>query len=119
MDELISRQAVIEALDSINCFGWVEDSWKNVCGIIERIPAADTDYFKFTERLYKEAYERGKAEAQRWIPVTAELPKERCPVLVTVGNSVTVTGYVDGEWIGFISQPAAWMYAPSPWKGEE
>ena len=27
--------------------------------------SADTDYFEFTERLYKEAYERGKAEAQR------------------------------------------------------
>ena len=38
MDNLISRQKAIDALNSINCFGWVEDSWKNVCDIIERVP---------------------------------------------------------------------------------
>lgn len=40
MDDLISRQAVLNALDSINCFGWVEDSWTKVSGIIEHVPAA-------------------------------------------------------------------------------
>lgn len=43
MDDLISRQAVIDALDSINCFGWVEDSWEIVRGIIERVPAAQPE----------------------------------------------------------------------------
>lgn len=42
-DDLISRQATINALDSINCFGWVEDSWKNVCSIIEHVPAAQPE----------------------------------------------------------------------------
>ena len=42
-DDLISRRAAIDALDSINCFGWVEDSWKNVCGIIERVPTTQQE----------------------------------------------------------------------------
>lgn len=43
MDDLISRQAAIDALDSINCFGWVEDSWAKVSGIIEHVPAAQPE----------------------------------------------------------------------------
>lgn len=43
MSDFINRQAVIKALDSINCFGWVEDSWKNVCSIIEHVPAAQPE----------------------------------------------------------------------------
>ena len=39
MSDLIERQKVIDALDSINCCGWVEDSWKKVCGIIEHVPS--------------------------------------------------------------------------------
>ena len=38
---------------------------KKVREKLRNLPSADTDYFEFTERLYKEAYERGKAEAQR------------------------------------------------------
>lgn len=55
MDDLISRQAVIKALDSINYFGWVEDSWKNVCSIIEQAPLVKPE--------------------QRWTSVTEQLPK--------------------------------------------
>lgn len=38
--DLIYRQAAIDALDSINCCGWVEDSWAKVSGIIEHVPSA-------------------------------------------------------------------------------
>ena len=49
MADLIDRQAAIDALDSINCFGWVEDSWAKVSGIIEHIPSAQQD---IAEKLY-------------------------------------------------------------------
>ncbi len=38
--DTISRQDAINALDSINCCGWVEDSWAKVSGIIEHVPSA-------------------------------------------------------------------------------
>lgn len=43
MADLIDRQAAIDALDSINCCGWVEDSWEKVCSIIEHVPSAQQD----------------------------------------------------------------------------
>ena len=46
MSDLISRQAAIEALDSINCCGWVEDSWEKVCSIIEHVPSAQPEIIK-------------------------------------------------------------------------
>ena len=66
MDDLISRQAAIDAMEQAKeqyfdrrvIIGKMQD-------IVNNLPSADTDYFEFTERLYKDAYERGKAEAQR------------------------------------------------------
>lgn len=43
MSDLIDRQAAINALDSINCCGWVEDSWARVSGIIEHVPSAQAE----------------------------------------------------------------------------
>ena len=43
MNDLISRQAVLNALDSINCFGWVEEKWDIVRGIIEHLPEAQPE----------------------------------------------------------------------------
>lgn len=37
-DDPISRQDTINALDKINCFGYIEASWDTVCDIIESVP---------------------------------------------------------------------------------
>ena len=45
-NDTISRQAAIDALNSINCFGWVEDSWAKVSGIIEHLPSAQPEIIR-------------------------------------------------------------------------
>lgn len=72
MSDLIDRQAAIKALDSINCFGWVEDSWKNVCSIIEHVPAAQLEHecekcvFKPFKQFQKDVPKRNVG---KWIKV--------------------------------------------------
>ena len=63
--DTISRQAAIDALDSINCFGWVEDSWKIVCGIIEHVPAAQPEIIRCKECKHRDV-ENGFCEGRGW-----------------------------------------------------
>lgn len=55
--DCISRQAAIDALDSINCFGWVEDSWAKVSGIIEHVPSAQPDTSRIETILHGKSAE--------------------------------------------------------------
>ena len=72
MSDLISRQEAIDAL-----MAWEEDSvWDDEClkhrgepywvapsDVIERLPSAQPDLSGYSDKLWKAAYERGKAEA--------------------------------------------------------
>lgn len=62
MNDSIDRQAAIDALDSINCFGYIEDSWDIVRGIIEHVPSVQLG----------------------WIPCSTALPENEQDVLLTV-----------------------------------
>jgi len=66
MADLISRQAVIEALDSINCCGWVEDSWENVCSIIEHVPSAQLEMTRIENALHGKSAEE-QYDFLRWL----------------------------------------------------
>lgn len=63
MDDLISRQAAIDAVRSYY------DEQYALCDsieeLIEKLPSADTDLSDYSDRLWKNAYERGKAEGAR------------------------------------------------------
>ena len=61
MDDLISRRAAIDALNSINCFGWVEDSWAKVSGIIEHVPSAQP----YTDEEIQKIQELEQAEIEK------------------------------------------------------
>ena len=78
---------------------------------IKALEVADLD--GYSSRLWKAAYERGKAEVeQRWIPVSERLPEDLEPVNITWVNhnpesyyadikdkSFTATGvYFNGQW---------------------
>lgn len=71
MDDLISRQAAIEALKRAEAltraFGY-----HHVIETIRELPTADLS--EYSDKLWKTAYERGKAEAHpkkgKWVPLT-------------------------------------------------
>ncbi len=92
---------------------------------------------------YERAYQRGKADAQQWIPCSERLPERNGRYLVTRGlnacgslwNRVYIINYSDlmgikSEriwWNGNVGKSyferiddvMAWMPLPEPWKGEQ
>lgn len=57
-DDLISRQAAIDAL------AVYDDTERNLRDALEELPSAQPDMSEYSDRLWKAAYERGKREAQ-------------------------------------------------------
>lgn len=117
-DDLVRRQGVIDALDKINCFGYIEASWDSVCDIVEGVPPAD-----------------------RWIPCSKKKPDTSDEVFVTyILNGIKNERYVGtarwwaddsdegGYWtsisdeyrpLGTSIERIAWMPQPEPYKGGE
>ena len=106
-------------------------------GNSEQLPSAQPDLSSYSDKLWRAAYERGKAEAQHWIPCSERQPTEDGEYITTVedgeGMFVTTTDWRQDwkEW-GFLSyygahdEPAwrrvtnvvAWMELPEPWRAE-
>lgn len=102
---------------------------------IKALEVADLD--GYSSRLWKAAYERGKADAeQRWIPVSERLPEKPYGCLVTIEDEEPMTGQwfenilpyfvgwdgerwndADGEQCPF--EVIAWMPLPEPYKPNE
>lgn len=73
------------------------------------------------QREAYEAYNREKADTNKWIPVSERLPEDYTRVLTTnskIGawevdiNSRNVAGWI------YSSDPVAWMPLPEPWGGD-
>lgn len=132
--DLISRQAVIEINRSYH--GQMPNEvnhriWKE----INELPSAQPDMSEYSDKLWRNAYERGRTEAQqRWIPCSERLPEENGQYLITV-KYVHVDGYDDiyaehGEWTdgkwdmfcfghcGKVENIIAWMPLPEPYREE-
>lgn len=123
MEDLIYRQEAIKALCKAGC-----DSGH--CGVscddvkaIEGLPSADIDLSGFSDKLWETAYERGKAEAVRWIPCGERLPENDDSVLACYydgEDQACAVAWHDGEewrcWddrIGFSFYVVAWMPLPA------
>ena len=70
MSDLISRQAAIKVIMNLpDCPNGFSDTYDKDCiiGVLEEVPSAEPDYDLdgYSSRLWKAAYERGKAEAER------------------------------------------------------
>lgn len=124
-EDLISRQAVLEAIDEIESEvadgdGFQYEKWKQYfC----ELPSADIDLSGYSDRLWKAAYERGKAEAEpRWVPVTERLPDKNCRCLTTNeawgAFEVDLNAWIDGQWLYPNEKPVAWMPLPECYRGD-
>ena len=150
--DLISRQAAIDAILAVTGNSSVRELYEHVqehglsdmwsggvnaaIDIIIAVPSAQLDMSEYSDKLWKAAYERGKAEAQqRWIPCSERLPEEdhwlggsgmqfSDEVLVSVVNYddediwTYISQTIDGEWA--LELPShckiiAWMPLPEPY----
>ena len=136
MIDLISRQAAIDAVDGVD---WYHQN-KNG----EMVHGAnDNDHQAWykAEDIYKAV--ESVPSAQRWIPVTEQLPEKSSPwrtgylatvtsdtwsepsVMYVEWETTTVRGKEVSRWIWNNKlfpkcwDLVAWMPLPEPWKGEE
>ena len=115
--DLISRQAAIDAhyeyCNKHPDAGFPVWSLK----ILEDLPSAQPDLSEYSDKLWKAAYERGKAEAQqRWIPCSERLPEDGQEILATTtdnawGDVVIIRTYYKEMHKSVI----AWMPLPEPY----
>ncbi len=115
MDDLISRQAAIDAVRRMQTYKLFE---------------GDDMLLVDKAEVQTELMMLPSAEPQRWIPVTEKLPKDDGWQLVTILDESGDTPYryydfavyseVAGCWIVDANQMSdiiAWMPLPEPWKG--
>ena len=89
--DCISRKAAIDAImDADVCVTWngvisdddavdiaIKSTKGSVISSIVNMPSAQPDMSEYSDKLWRNAYERGRAEAQpRWIPCSERLPKK-------------------------------------------
>lgn len=115
MEDLINRQAAIDAVRSYMAENWVIDSDWHADGIaydIRRLPSAQPE--------------------PHWIPCTERVPEkvsdDKCEVVLVFDDdrkSVELGAYNDGQWIGLMSRSrinvVAWYPLPrlKPWEEKE
>ena len=151
-DDLISRQAAIDAFEALDWYhqninkdmvsganpaehqAWykADDVYKT----IEEVPSVQPDdyargYNDAKREIalsgeYERAYQRGKEDAQQWIPCSKKLPKKSGQYYVSGGDKVWICEFLaipnfTSGWCNDVSNPAvqAWMPLPEPYKGEQ
>lgn len=127
--DTISRAAV---LDEIHKYMEERDYtigtlYDNICEMPSAQPTdAEIQRMQDIEQaMLGKAYECGKQDAQRWIPVTERLPMAFETVNVTVqipeGRYVKESALVNGAWQGAsaLAEVVAWVPLPEPWEGDK
>ena len=146
MNDLISRQAAIELVKDVcdaimsGCESRYDPETedevytdirevdailkcnKEVRIALRNMPSAQPDLSGDSEKLWKKAYERGKAEAQdepHWIPCSERLPEGKQEVLVTEYGDTDMGRRFAGRWVDRygdkMKDVTAWMPLPEPY----
>ena len=131
--DLIDRQEAINAIvkesHKDGAYGYVDAS--DATKVLNALPSADMDLSGFSDKLWRAAYERGKAEAVRWIPVSEQLPEDEQEVLFSTKTGRVHLGryYNDNsvnQWYSTLDKMRAWnnvvnawMPLPEPYKDGE
>ena len=119
--DCISRQAAIDAVYKCDDI-FVGDMSVMVVKAdayeaLAQLPSAQPDLSGYSDKLWKAAYERGKAEAQqRWIPCSEREPEDGQEILATTtdnawGDVVIIRTYYKEMHKSVI----AWMPLPEPY----
>ena len=136
MGDLIDRQAAIDAFglsEKTRKYGGDHSGYDTrmlyeIQDILEELPPAQPDMSEYSDKLWKAAYKRGKAETQqRWIPCSERLPEKYQAVLATLNNGELTYAWrfdVD-EWVicegdrnATTDDILAWMPMPEPYREE-
>ena len=97
--------------------------WLNELKWLRERFQSQPDMSGYSDKLWKAAYERGKAEAQqRWIPCSERLPEGKQEVLVTEYGDTDMGRRFDGRWVDRygdkMKDVTAWMPLPEPYREE-
>ena len=69
--DCISRQdaiALVEEVETKRLIGQIELTYAPMLKGLQKLPSVQPDLSDYSDRLWKAAYERGRAEAMQWIP---------------------------------------------------
>lgn len=125
MNDLISRQAAIDALHTWFKDGFEEDKWWNsthVLAAIEGLPSADIQ--DELDNSYQHGWTAAEAkyrkildEMPNWIPCSERMPEKNTLILASYSEDgdVTMAFYDGGDDWTF----DAWMNVPEPWEGSK
>ena len=126
MDDLISRQAAIDALAEVardrfnlqDTFQECLDALNDAESKIKRLPSAHCDNCP-----YPDEYVKAKEDALRWIPVSEKSPEEGQMCLVCDRGAIGIDTYIGHgnpyNWKWYVRDYDAWMPLPDPYKEEE
>jgi len=123
--DLIDRQAAISDFEWCKSQSIDKDKWQEAIDRIKALPAADTDISAYSDKLWRLAYEGGRAEVQRWIPVTERLPDDDSWAIWCSKNGVQQIARLKTDAIdhffpsqGFfnLDDAVAWQPLPEPYK---
>ena len=140
MDDLISRQAALDALNRIEISrnaSWYEFYQKalTVVGTLPSAQPTDAEIQRMQDieqAMLGKAYECGKQDAIQWIPCSERLQEDEEEVIVSVRDDSgdNTLDYSSCGWYACAgdfwvvdNEPnyhvVAWMPLPEPWKGEK
>ena len=131
MDDMISRQAAIKAVDDLpNCYNGYSDTYDKACiiGLLEELPSAQPEqqWIPCSERL-PEVHESGNSFSGIYMQSVPVLVYGICEGegnaqfhVVTYCDDLDGNTYWSTELDAFtITEVKAWMPLPEPWKGEQ
>lgn len=138
-EDTISRKEAIDAMEDvdwyhINSNGQLvhganskedEPLYKaeDVYKVLNDIPSAQPDLSEYSDKLWKAAYERGKAEPQqKWIPCSERMPEAGQKCLVCEKGTIAIDTYIGKgkpyDWRWYMRDYDAWMPLPKPYRAE-
>lgn len=139
MDDLISRQAAIEAVCEDGTMFERQGQYSMTMAerkqrdtdILDALPSAQpftSEQIQIMQELeaaqLEKAYELGKADRPKWIPLNAKgrEPEDNGEYLLQLSDGfITITYYDGKDWELWANsgEPVAWMPLPEPYKESE